>query len=148
MEEIEDKLNIHYLENILDFIKVGPKVLDIDDVVDDIVECFNQPELLKKLKMRMLNINRRLRYYIRKSIRYKYSRIKHLGSKFKKNQTKGQRKGYWYKTLQLIQKMIEKGEREKAIEFAKGQVEWLKERRPATYYRHKKDLKELEIEIL
>ncbi|GAH80337.1 unnamed protein product, partial [marine sediment metagenome] len=38
--------------------------------------------------------------------------------------------------------------REKAILFAKDQVEWLKERRPATYYRHKKDLKEIGIEIL
>lgn len=143
MVEIEDKLNIHYLKSVLDYIEY-PNFLDIDDLIND----FGRQEELNKLKMRMLNINRRMRYWIRKSLRYKYSRIQHLGSKFKKNQTKGHRKGYWYKSLLLIQRMISEGKREKAIEFAKGQVEWLKERRPATYYRHKKDLKEIGVEIL
>jgi len=143
MEEIKDKVNIHYLKIVIDFIEYPIIGYDFDDIIED----FGNKELLKKLEMRMLNINRRMRHYIRKSLRYKYSKPISLGNKFKKNQTKGQRKGYWYKSLLLIKNMIKKGREEEAVQFAKGQVEWLKERRPATYYRHKKDLKEIGIEI-
>jgi len=143
MEEIKDKINIHYLKIIIDFIEYPIEDYDFSDIIED----FGRKELLRKLEIRMLNINRRMRHYIRKSLRYKYSKRISLGNKFKKNQTKGKRKGRWYKSILLIQDMINKGNKKEAIKFAKGQVEWLKKRRPASYYRHKKELKDLGIII-
>lgn len=147
MEEIEDKLNIHYLENLLDFIRFGPKYLDINNVVDHVVESFGDPESLEKLKMRLLDIHRRWRHSTKRSLRYKYDSIRQIGRTFKKNQIKGGRKGFWYRGLLLMQKWIKDGRREKAVQFAKNQMEGLKERHPRTYYYHKKDLRELGIEI-
>jgi len=147
MVEIEDKLNINYLWAFFDFIKLGPKYIDIERIVET-VDCFKSPEKLEQLKWILFNLNRKYRSLSKAKFRYKFNSARRIGKIFKRNQEKGQRKGSWYNSLLLIQEWIENEEKEKAIEFAKDQVIWLKERRPATYYRRKKDLKEIGIEIL
>jgi len=141
MEEVKDKINIHYLKIIIDYIEYPIKEYNFSDIIED----FGNKELLNKLKMRMLNIHRQSRHYPKRCFKYKYNKERTIGKAIIRSQTKGKRKGRWYKSILLIQDMINKGNKEEAIKFGKSQVEWLKERRPATYYRHKKDLKDLGI---
>ena len=146
-EKIEDKLNIHYLRNLFDFIKFGPKCLDIDRTVDDIVEYFGNEEELKKLKILLLDLHRRTTKLEVMKIKRRHSKERILWLKIKLNQKKGRRKGYWYRGLLLMQKWIKEGREKEAIEFARNQMKGLKEKHPSTYYYHKKDLKEIGIEI-
>jgi len=141
MEEVKDKINIHYLKIIIDYIEYPIKEYNFSDIIED----FGNKELLKQLVLRMLNINRKNKHYERKLLKYKYNKITRIGKIFKINQTKDKRKGRWYKSILLIQDMINKGNKEKAIKYAKSQINYSKKYHKRTYYNYKKELKDLGI---
>ena len=70
------------------------------------------------------------------------------GKPFVKNRTKGQKKGFNFRYAYLIESMLKRDNREEAIEYAKKHLIWIKESHSErTYYRHKKKIRSLGIEI-
>ena len=70
------------------------------------------------------------------------------GKPFAKNLTKGQKKGFNYRYGYMIESMLKRGNVEEATEYAKNHLDWVKKAHSErTYYRHKKDIRALGIEI-
>ncbi len=70
------------------------------------------------------------------------------GKPFAKNLTKGQKKGFNYRYEFLIESMLKRDKRDEATEYAKKHLDWVKKAHSErTYYRHKKNIRALGIEI-
>ena len=72
----------------------------------------------------------------------------HQGKPFVKNLTKGQKKGFNFRYAYLIESMLKRDNKEEAIDYAKRHLDWIKNSHSErTYYRHKKRIKLLGIEV-
>jgi len=70
------------------------------------------------------------------------------GLPFAKNLTKGQKKGFNYRYEFLIKSLLKRGKKDEAIEYAISHLDWIKRSHSErTYYRHKKNIRNLGIEI-
>lgn len=70
------------------------------------------------------------------------------GKPFAKNLTKGQKKGFNYRYEFLIESMLKRGKKDEAVEYAISHLEWVKKSCcERTYYYHKKNIRNLGIEI-
>ena len=72
----------------------------------------------------------------------------HQGKPFVKNLTKGEKKGFNFRYAFMIESMLKRDQKEEATEYAEKHLDWIKEAHSErTYYRHKKKIRSLGIEI-
>ena len=72
----------------------------------------------------------------------------HQGKPFVKNRTKGEKKGFNFRYSYLIESMLKRDNKEEATEYAIKHLDWIKRSHSErTYYRHKKNIRLLGIEV-
>ena len=72
----------------------------------------------------------------------------HQGQPFAKNQTKGEKKGFNFRYEYMINSMLKRGNKEEALEYSIKHLDWVKRTKSeSTYFRHKKNVRALGIEL-